>query len=88
MEMFGLSAPVADQVLQDHQAAEISAAEKKLLAYVEKTTRHAYKFTDDEVRDLKEIGWTEPQILEATLVAALFNDINRIADALGVQPDF
>lgn len=87
MTQYGISPAVSEQVVNDPQSAEISDAEKRLLAYVEKVTRHAYKVTDADVEGLKEIGWTHEQILEATLVASLFNSINRFADALGVQPE-
>jgi len=87
MTQYGISSTVSEQVVNDPQSAEISPAEKKLLAYVEKVTRHAYKVTDADVEGLKEIGWSHEQILEATLVTSLFNAINRFADALGVQPE-
>jgi uncharacterized peroxidase-related enzyme len=87
MTQYGVSSVVSEQILNDPQSADISAAEKKLLSYVEKVTRHAYKVTDADVEGLKEIGWSHEQILEATLVASLFNSINRFADALGVQPE-
>jgi len=87
MNQYGVSPTVADQILNDLQSADISEAEKKLLAYVEKVTRNAYKVTDADVEDLKEIGWSHEEILEVTLVTSLFNSINRFADALGVQPE-
>lgn len=87
MKQFGVSSQVAEQVVNDPQSADISAAEKRLLAYVDNVTRHAWKVTDADVEGLKEIGWSHEEILEATLVASLFNSINRFADALGVQPE-
>jgi uncharacterized peroxidase-related enzyme len=87
MTQFGISSEISEQIVNDPQSAEISDGEKKLLAYVDKVTRHAYKITDADIDELKEIGWTDQQILETTLVSALFNAINRFADALGVQPE-
>lgn len=81
----GLTSSDAEAVVADYQTAPISDAEKKLLAYVEKVTRHAYKTTDADVEGLKECGWSEGQILEATLVVGLFCDINRWVDALGFR---
>jgi len=81
----GMSSPDAEAVVADYQTAPITPAEKKLLAYVEKVTRHAYKTTDDDVEGLKKCGWSEAQILEATLVVGLFSDINRWVDALGFR---
>lgn len=87
MEQFGITGPVADQILTDYRSAKISEAEKQLLAYVEKMTRHAYKIVDADIEGLKKAGWTDEQILEATLVSSMFNDINRYVDALGVEPE-
>ena len=81
----GVSSPEAEAIVADYQMAAITEAEKKLLAYAEKVTRHAYKTTDADVTGLKECGWSEAQILEATLVVGLFCDINRWVDALGFR---
>jgi uncharacterized peroxidase-related enzyme len=81
----GLSSLDAEAVVADYQTSSITDAEKKLLAYVEKVTCHAYKTTDADVEGLKESGWSEEQILEATLVVGLFSDINRWVDALGFR---
>ena len=81
----GLSSEHAEAIVADYQTAPIPDAEKKLLAFVEKVTRHAYKTTDADVEGLKQCGWSEEQILEATLVVGLFSDINRWVDALGFR---
>jgi len=41
--------------------------------------------TDADIAGLKEAGWSDREILEATAVVAQFSFINRIADALGVE---
>jgi uncharacterized peroxidase-related enzyme len=81
----GLTSPNAEAIVADYQTAAIPDADKKLLAYVEKVTRHAYKTTDTDVDGLNGCGWSEGQILEATLVVGLFSDINRWVDALGFR---
>ena len=57
----------------------------KLLEYARKVTQHAYKVTDEDVEALRQWGWSDRQILEATVVAGQFNFINRIVDALGAE---
>ena len=49
-----LTSPDAEAIVADYQTAAILDAEKKLLAYVEIMTRHAYKTTDTDVDGLKE----------------------------------
>jgi alkylhydroperoxidase family enzyme len=57
-----------------------------LLEYVGTLTRHAYRITDSQVEELREIGWSDAQIAEATYVGALFNLFVRLADAFDIHP--
>jgi alkylhydroperoxidase family enzyme len=40
-------------------------------AYVDKVVRHAYRVTDADVEALIRSGWSEAQVLELTIAAAL-----------------
>jgi alkylhydroperoxidase family enzyme len=53
---------------------------------VKKVTEAAYATTARDVQDLRDAGWTEPQIAEAVYVTAMFAFFNRIADAFGISP--
>lgn len=64
----------------------IDEAERLLLDYVETLTRHAYRITDEQVNGLRQAGWTDEQIAEATYDAALFNFFVRLADAFDIHP--
>ena len=70
----------------DIDRAPITPAERKLLAFVETLTRHAYRITDEQVQGLRDVGWTDPQIAEAVYVGALFNLFVRLADAFDIHP--
>jgi alkylhydroperoxidase family enzyme len=61
----GLTSP--DTIAADYQTAAILDADKKVLAYLEKVTRHAYKTIDTDVDGLKGCGWSEGQVLEDQL---------------------
>ena len=59
-----------------------------MLDYSVKLTRAAYRMTPDDLRPLRAAGFDDTAILQITLIAAWFNYINRVADALGVgRPD-
>jgi alkylhydroperoxidase family enzyme len=66
--------------------AELSAAEHALLDYVTKVTEAAYRTTEQDVQNLRDHGWTEPQIAEAVYITAMFAFFNRVADAFGIHP--
>jgi alkylhydroperoxidase family enzyme len=65
--------------------AGLSAKERLLLDYVRKVTEDAPRTTHQDVQQLRDAGWTEPQIAEAVYVTAMFAFFNRVADAFGIS---
>jgi alkylhydroperoxidase family enzyme len=53
-------------------------------AYVTKVREHAYRITDAEVADLLAQGWTQDQLFELTLGAALGAAMERLQAGLGL----
>jgi alkylhydroperoxidase family enzyme len=72
--------------LGDLDAARLDRPHRLLLDFVETITRHAYKVTDEQVQDLRDVGWSDEQIAEAAYDAALFNLFTRLADTFGIEP--
>jgi alkylhydroperoxidase family enzyme len=70
----------------DLEAAQLDEPHRLLLDFVGTVTKHAYKVTDEQVQGLRDVGWTDVQIGEATYVAALFNLFVRLADTFGIEP--
>ena len=70
----------------DLESAELDTAHRLLLEFVETITRHAYRVTDAQVQELRDAGWSDEQIAEATYDAALFNFFVRLADTFGIEP--
>ena len=64
--------------------AGLTPAERALLDYVELVTKAASRTTADDVKKLRDVGWSENQIAEAVYVTAMFAFFNRVADAFGV----
>ena len=56
-----------------------------MLEYVENVTRNAWELRKKDVDALKEIGFSDTDILDIVHITGYFNHINRIADALGVD---
>jgi alkylhydroperoxidase family enzyme len=55
-----------------------------MLTYVIKVTKDATKIQQGDHDRLRATGFDDKAILQITLIAAWFNYINRVADALGV----
>ena len=59
-----------------------------MLEYVVKLSKDATQVAKHDHERLREAGFDDRAILQITLIAAWFNYINRVADALGVgRPD-
>lgn len=55
-----------------------------MLDFAVKLTKTPYQMTPEDTGRLREVGFDDTGILQITLIAAWFNYINRVADALGV----
>lgn len=55
-----------------------------MLDYVVKLTKDATRVSRADHDSLRRAGFDDQAILQITLIAAWFNYINRVADALGV----
>ncbi|HYW70894.1 MAG TPA: hypothetical protein VE961_07665 [Pyrinomonadaceae bacterium] len=58
-----------------------------MLDFVTQMTRDATRISRTDHDRLREVGFDDQGILQITLIAAWFNYINRVADALGVGRD-
>ncbi|NNF64386.1 MAG: peroxidase [Acidimicrobiia bacterium] len=90
--MHDLRAEVADDELVDRFAADwrtagLDNATVALLDHAERLTRDPASMGADDVAILSAAGWSERAIHDAVQVCSYFNYINRIADALGVEPE-
>jgi uncharacterized peroxidase-related enzyme len=83
-----LDAELAAALRRDYTQANLDPADRAMLDFVVKLTRAAYKVTTEDLAQLRAVGFDDTGILQVTLIAAWFNYINRVADALGVgRPD-
>ena len=82
---YGISEDVIHQLAADFLKAPLDDKTKALLGYAYKVTREPAKVTAADVGFLRSLGWSDRAILEAAVVAAQFNFINRIVDVLGVE---
>jgi alkylhydroperoxidase family enzyme len=60
---------------------------RRLLEYVEKLTLVVADVSEEDVAALRACGWSDRAIHDAVQIASYFNYINRVADALGVDPE-
>lgn len=58
-----------------------------LLEYAEKLTKAPGQLEDADVDALREVGWSENAIYEATALISFFNFSGRLEAASGLPPD-
>jgi uncharacterized peroxidase-related enzyme len=72
---------------RDYTTAPVSDQDRVMLDYVVTMTKDATKIHQEDHDVLHAAGFDDKAILQITLIAAWFNYINRVADALGVGRD-
>lgn len=71
---------------ENFEGSQLSETEKALCRFAKELTEHPEKSADAGlVNPLKESGFSDREILDATLVIAYFNFVNRIVLGLGVS---
>jgi uncharacterized peroxidase-related enzyme len=78
-----LDETLARAIREDYANAAISAADRAMLDYASKVTTQANRMTREDHERLAAHGFDDRARLQITLIAAFFNYINRVADALG-----
>ena len=68
----------------DYRSAPIGKQDRVMLDFVVKLTKDATRCSPEDHAALRAVGFDDKGILQITLIAAWFNYINRVADALGV----
>jgi uncharacterized peroxidase-related enzyme len=72
---------------KDYRTAPISEQDRVMLDYAVKLTKDATQCSPEDHFKLRAAGFDDKGILQITLIAAWFNYINKVADALGVGRD-
>jgi hypothetical protein len=74
------------QVKRDWRTAPIAEADRAMLAFAEKMTVNPSAMTRGDLDDLRK-HFSDEQAFDIAVIAALFNFMDRIADAFGVELD-
>ncbi len=72
-------------LLAEYASKHETPRNKALLAYAAKLTLDPKDITADDIKDLRDAGLTDQEILRANLIASYFNFSNRISLGLGVE---
>ena len=71
----------------DYNQAQLSSRQTTLCEFAEKLTRTPSSVRPKDLEELRIQGLSDRDILDAVEVVSYFNYINRVADALGIDPE-
>ena len=71
----------------DYRDADLSPADVAVMAYAEKLSTDAASMTDADSQELRDLGFSDRQIVDITLAAAARNYFSRTLQALAVPLD-
>ena len=72
---------------RDWRAADLRPADRALCAFAMRLSQDPAAMGAEDVAAVRAAGFDDTAIHDAAQVVSYFNYINRIADALGVEPE-
>ena len=79
---------LASHVMHDYTRATLDPQTRKMLDFAVKLTKSPSSMVEADVKELRESGLSDEQILSVVLITCMFNFMTRLADGLGVEvPD-
>jgi uncharacterized peroxidase-related enzyme len=76
-----------DRLVVNHRHARLSPRDQALAGFATTATRDPAGLTPAALAPLRALGLDDEQLLEAVEVVAAFNLTNRLANAIGLEPD-
>jgi len=73
------------KLIQDYRSIKLTKKERSLLDYSVKLTEKAEAVSQEDIKNLRNNGFSDKDILNINLVVSYFNFVNRIALGLGVE---
>ena len=72
-------------MMHDYTQADIDHQTLTMLDFVAQLTREPSSMKEANVQGLREVGFSDDNILSITLVTCLYNFMTMLADGLGVE---
>jgi len=84
-KMLGLSEKKIEEILAGVESMNNSEKDKALLNFCIKASgKESYKILKEEIDVLKEMGWSDVQVIEAVAITGYFNYINTLSNVFGL----
>ncbi len=75
---------LADRIEKDWESAGLTEKRERMLSYAVKLTLRPSEVSEEDVEALREVGFSDTDILHIVEVTAYYAYANRVADGLGI----
>ncbi len=79
---------LASQLKVDFRKADLRERDFRMLEFVEKLTLFPWLLVETDIKRLREVGFSDAEILHIVMGSAHFNYLNRMADGIGIQFEY
>jgi uncharacterized peroxidase-related enzyme len=84
-KMLGLTDERIEEILQGVEAIKTDDKEKALLNFcIRASKKDSYKIMKEEIDALKNMGYSDAQVIEAVAITGYFNYINTLSNVFGL----
>ena len=84
-KMLGLSDKKIEEILQGVESIDTGDKDKAILNFcIKASKKDNYKISKEEIDTLKDMGWSDTQIVEAVAITGYFNYINTLSNVFAL----
>jgi uncharacterized peroxidase-related enzyme len=81
----GGTVELAQQLKANYRKADISEKEMAMLEFAELLTVQPANVMEEDIDRLRQVGWSDEDVVDIVHETAMFNYMTRIADGLGIE---
>ena len=78
---------LAEQIGDDYHNANLTPKQVAMLEFAESLTVDPGNAKEEYVAGLRDLGWTDEDVVDIVHITCLFNYMDRLADGLGAELD-
>ncbi len=76
---------LTQQLKSNYRQAAVTEAEMALMEFAELLTVQPSNVRESDIERLREVGWTDEDIVDIVHQTALFSYMNRVSEGLGID---
>lgn len=81
------SPELGEAMVMNWRYADLDPRQTAMLTFAEKATRASAEIVESDRQALRDVGFTDRDIFDIASTAAFYNMSNRVASAIGMQPN-